>query len=426
MRSVTQDRFESHLTEARPHTGLPGEEFSQALLRGEDIVCFGSGKWYETPTVPEYTMVTFALHNRVLYVEPFVSLLNVLSFAWLRKKRPSLCWGLRQTNTGVVVFSPFPFALPFQHRSRLILRINTLILIWLVTRAMKRLHFRRPIVWIYLLRLAGIVGKLSEKAAVYDCIEDEEFFADAKRTKRTIRQLEDALCRQVDAVFVLNQQLYETKRHLNPVTIIAPAGVNVGHFGKAVLPDTPIPEDLQSLPRPIIGYFGQADPWKIDVDLLVHVARSRPNWSVVLVGHSYGIATDHRIQGLRNLLVLGTKPYTDIPGYLKAFDVCMLPLLLTDGTRNGTPLKLFEYLAAGKPIVSTDIPAAHLFPDLVHVSASHADFVPQVEAACAATSSDLVEQRLSAARENSWEKRAAIMGRVCKELNARSSYVGMP
>ena len=399
------------------------------LSSADDIVCFGSGQWFYVPSVPEYTMLEMAAMNRVLYVEPFVSILTVLQAKVMGKKsaafRPGFGWGIRWITPRLVVYTPPPIAIPFQHRFMWVLQINIAVLAWLVKRVMRRLKFTRPILWTYLFRLAGMVGRLSEKVAVYDCIEEEEFFAEGVETKQRVRQMEDDLCRRADAVFVLNEQLYRTKHHLNPRTIKAPAGVNIGHFGKASSTDTVIPKDLSVLSHPIIGYFGQVDPWKIDLELLAHVARLRPRWSIVLVGPPYEAADHPCIKGLTNLHILGAKPYEDIPGYLKGFDVCLLPFKVTDGTRNGTPLKLFEYLAAGKPIVSTDIPSAHLFPGLVYVGHSHDDFVNQVEQALSAADRQIVERRLNTARENSWGKRARIIGQVCMNIDRAGTHSGV-
>lgn len=402
---------------------------SPSLRLVEDIVCFGSGQWFFVPSVPEYTMCEMATMHRVLYVEPFVSILTVLRARMFRGKasafRPGFEWGIRSITPHLTVYTPPPIAMPFQHRFKWILHINVLILTWLVKRVMRRLEFVKPILWIYLFRLAGIVGRLSEKAVVYDCIEEEEFFAQGAETKRRVRQMEDELCRRADAVIVLNEQLYRTKCHLNPRTVRAPAGVNIGHFGKAVLTDTVIPQELSVLSRPIIGYFGQVDPWKIDLELLAHLARSRPSWSVVLVGPPYEAANNPCVKGLTNLHVLGAKPYEDIPGYLKGFDVCLLPFKITDGTRNGTPLKLFEYLAAGKPIVSTDIPSAHLFPGLVYVGHSYGNFLEHVDQALSAVDNMLVERRLNMARENSWEKRVRIVSQVFLEIDRAEANPGV-
>jgi len=392
--------------------GNPRSQISTelGLSPADDIVCFGSGEWFYVPSIPEYTMLEMATKHRVLYVEPFVSFLTVLQTRLFDKNaaafRPKVRWGLRQITPRLTVYTPPPLALPFQHRFAWILHINMIFLAWLVRRVMRRLGFSTPILWAYLFRLSGMVGRLSEKAVVYDCIEHDEHFVASEISKQTIRTLEESLCRKSDVVFVMNPQLHRLKGQWNPRTVIVPSGAKIAHFSKAADPATPIAAELMTLPRPIVGYFGQVDRWKIDFDLLIYLARRHPDWSVVLVGPvAPEVRGDARLASHRNVYFFGRQPYERIPCFLKGFDVCTMPFTPSENIELSSPLKLYEYLATGKPIVSVSFPAVEDFSEYVSIARSPEEFAAAVERAYAVDTHELACRRMREAEVHSWERR---------------------
>lgn len=381
------------------------------LRPADDIVCFGSGQWFYVPSIPEYTMLEMASKHRVLYVEPFVSLLTVLQARLLDKNaaafRPKVRWGFRQITSHLTVYTPPPLALPFQHRFAWILSVNMVLLAWMVRRVMRRLGFSRPILWACLFRLSGMVGRLSEKGVVYDCIEHDEHFVSSENGKRKVRALEESMCRKADVVFVMNPQLHRLKGRWNPHTVIVPSGVNIAHFSKAADPTTLIAEELASLPRPIVGYFGQVDRWKIDFDLLIYLAQRHPDWSLVLVGPvAPDVRGDARLARFRNIYFFDRQPYERIPCFLKGFDVCTMPFTPSENIELSSPLKLYEYLATGKPIVSVSFPAVEEFSDYVSIARSPEAFAAAVKEAYAGDTQELANRRMREAEAHSWERRA--------------------
>jgi glycosyltransferase involved in cell wall biosynthesis len=380
------------------------------LSSADDIVCFGSGQWFYVPSIPEYTMLEMASKHRVLYVEPFVSFLTVVQTRLFDKNaaafRPKVRWGLRRITSHLTVYTPPPLALPFQHRFEWILRINMVFLAWLVRGVMRRLGFSTPILWAYLFRLSGMVGRLSEKAVVYDCIEHDEHFVSSESGKRKVRALEERLCRKADVVFVMNPQLHHLKGQWNPRTVVVPSGAKIAHFSKAADPRTPIAEELAALPRPIVGYFGQVDRWKIDFDLLIYLTQRHPDWSLVFVGPvAPEVRGDARLTPLRNVYFFGRQPYERIPSFLKGFDVCTMPFTPSENIELSSPLKLYEYLATGKPIVSVPFPAVEEFSEYVSIARSSEAFAVAVEQAYTVDTQELASCRMREAEAHSWERR---------------------
>ncbi len=392
-----------------------------AELTNEHILCFGTGEWYGRPSVPEYTMSLLAQKNKVLYIEPFGSLLSLMHTAVAQKNKLRLRFGLKQHGENLFVYSPPPIGLPFQHRFHFVLRWNTRVLSWLVKRIMRKLEFAAPILWIYLFRLHGLIGRFAEKVAIYDCIEQDEALSGSTRMRKIVQELESRLCRQADIVFVITPELYEKKKKYNAATFVVRAGANYQHFRKATDEETSVPPELLQFKRPIIGYFGQIDPWKLDVQLLRYLACEHPEWSIVLMGPPYQGFRDELLKNCPNIHFIGAKPYETLPSYLKGFDVCLMPFLLNEVTLHGDHLKLYEYLAAGKPIVSTAVPSAKRFKELVWVSHSYEEFAQNVAKAYQQDTLTLRQRRVAAAVENGWDNRVATKSDIILRKMSRAN-----
>src|SRR5205823_13347203 len=156
-----------------------------------------------------------------------------------------------------------------------------------------------------------------------------------------------------DLVFVVSETLLETKRRLNANTWTSPHGVDFEHFRRAQDADLAAPDDAAGLPRPIIGYFGSLEKW-IDFELIDYLAEHRPQWTFLLVGRVAVPAG--RLSQRPNVRWLGRRPYESLPAYGKLFNAAIIPFRINQQTLHCNPLKLREYLAMGKPIVSVDFP----------------------------------------------------------------------
>jgi len=155
----------------------------------------------------------------------------------------------------------------------------------------------------------------------------------------------------------------------------------------------------------------------LDFDLLRSLALARPQWSFAFVGPVGRLADVDKIR-LPNVHLLGRKPYEDVPAYVKGFDVCLNPYLMDETAANCSPLKLYEYLASGRPVVSTDMPEARKFQDVVGIGETHAEILARLEEALGseATSPAAVARRLAAALPHSWDHRFANTEQVLEGL----------
>ncbi len=230
------------------------------------------------------------------------------------------------------------------------------------------------VLWLYTPAAVPFLDLLGPDLVVYDVMDELRAF---KYVPPRLVQQEQELLARADLVFTGGPSLHAARRDRHPDIHLFPSGVDRAHFARALEPDLPLPPAVRDLPRPIIGYFGVIDE-RLDLDLLARVAAARPTWSWVLIGPVLKIE-ERALPRLPNLHYLGKRDYAELPAYLKAFDVAMLPFARNEATRSISPTKTLEYLAAHKPIVSTPIrDVIALYGEVVRVAESA--FVAAVEA----------------------------------------------
>ncbi|MEW6734117.1 MAG: glycosyltransferase [Acidobacteriota bacterium] len=382
------------------------------MLSGEDIICFAND-WDADPLSKKHIMTLLAKHNRILWINSIGNRNPTLSNGDLHriiKKVFQFVGGLRQVQQNIWTFTPI--LLPF-HGS-LIARIFNLYFLTATIRLLcLRLGFRNPITWTFVPTSADVVGHLGEKLILYHCVDEYSQFSDA--SQQTIAQIEEKLLRKSDLVIVSANKLYQTKRSINPKTYLIQHGVDVEHFAQACDTSLAIAEDIAYLPHPIIGFHGLIASW-IDLELIEQIARIHPDWSIVLLGKIQSHDGNRRFdQRLKNIYCLGHQDYTALPSFCKAFDVAIIPFVVNELTLNANPLKMREYLAAGLPVVSTNIPEAQALGKLVSIATDRSDFIHQIEVIL---TQDQVGPRLARSRQmhsESWQTRVAEISAIVQQ-----------
>ena len=256
-----------------------------------------------------------------------------------------------------------------------------------------------------------VFGRLGERGTVYFCMDD--FLHLPGISVEMIGPLEERLLRRVDAVVATAEVLTHSKRPSSGEVHYLPQGVNFEHFATP----RPVPLELAALPRPMVGFAGGVSEC-CDLDLINRLAVAYSGGSVVLVGPITIPA--ERLEAIRrpNVHLLGPRAYADLPGYVQAFDVGIIPYLLNDWTRAVDPLKLLEYLAAGLPVVTTPLPEAQKYRDAVRV-ADDGDFVAAVGAACRDGGPEDRAKRIALAQRNSWVERARVFSGILDGVRRR-------
>jgi glycosyltransferase involved in cell wall biosynthesis len=244
---------------------------------------------------------------------------------------------------------------------------------------------------------------------VYHCVD--EIKAAPGMPRDAIERSEAELICRADVVFVTAPRLAESRCRLNPNTHYLPNVADYGHFSKSLEPTTLIPDDLARISEPRIGFVGAISTYKLDFNLLVRVAQAHPEWSIVLIGQVGEGDPWTDISGLRsisNIHLLGPRPYAMLPAYLRGLRVGLLPNRLNDYTASMFPMKFFEYLAAGLPVVSTDLPALRDYADVAMLAQTPQEFIEAIESALAKRGPEL-ENRLARAKQHTYASRMDAM-----------------
>ena len=274
---------------------------------------------------------------------------------------------------------------------------------------MKWLHVRPEIMWTYNPLTVELLSLSKFGVVIYHCVD--EMKAVPGMPVEVVVRAEHELVRCADVIFTTAPRLAEDRRRLNSNTYYHGNVADYDHFSKALDPLTKIPDDLVAIPEPRLGFVGAVSGYKVDFALLRKLAEAHPEWSIVLIG-KIGEGdpwTDvSELRGLRNLHLLGPRPYSELPCYLRGVQVALLPNLLNEYTASMFPMKFFEYLAAGLPVVSVNLPALRDHSDVALVTSTPDEFICAVEAALAKRGPSL-EARLSRAQRNTYASRTELM-----------------
>ena len=375
------------------------------------VVCLSTSNWYPFPTRKQHVMSRLS-SAQVLYFDPPVTLIAPLKDRRTFKRLFAFLKAPQKPQENISVYA-LPPVLPFYNKVRLINRINQACIARFVRKKMKKHGFENPVVWCYSPMSADAVEKIPHSAVVYDCVDRHSAYKGLINVD-TVNTMEAELCRKADQVMTTAIGLFDTLSGYNPGAVMLPNGVNFEHFNK-VCEGLPVPEDMKDLPRPIIGFSGMLQEC-IDYDKIELVARERPEWSVVLVGGSMpGVNLDH-LKKYPNIHFLGMKKYDDMPAYLGAFDVCLNVFRSGDLAKDVSPLKFYEYMASGKPVVTTPQPEQVLgYNDAVYISYGEADFIAKCEQALSEPDSTRHDLRVAYGKACSWDSRVREIEALMKE-----------
>lgn len=267
-------------------------------------------------------------------------------------------------------------------------------------------EFDSPILWIYdPMAVSAYVGHLDERLVVYDCMDELSQF---KGAPAELADREQSLLRHADVVFCGGRKMREKRLPLNPNCHFYGTGVDIAHFGQARSKETAVAPEIAALRGPVLGYFGVIDE-RIDYELLAKLADARSDWHVVMVGPVAKVDPAHFPQR-PNLHFIGGRTYDQLPAITKGFSVALMPFALNAATEFINPTKALEYMAAGRPVVSTAINEVKSnFSSVARVGKSHAEFINWCIREVETPSLSRIAAGLTLAAENTWEAIVAKM-----------------
>ncbi len=275
-----------------------------------------------------------------------------------------------------------------------------------VRKVARSLGFRAPVLWLNPHAAVHMLGRMGERAVVYDITDDWEEMNQPPNLKAEISAQDARLGAAADAVIVCSAALLAAKEaKFQRRAHLIPNGVDAEHYRTVADPGLPVPSRAGPWAKPVLGYTGTVHPERVDVALVAALAERFAHGSIVLIGPDLlDAAGRRRLARHKNIHLVGAVPYREIPDWMRAFDVCIVPHLVTTFTESLNPIKLWEYLAAGKPIVSTPVAGFRDYPGLVRLADDADSFAREVDAALAEDGA-LVGARRAEARKHSWSGR---------------------
>jgi len=390
------------------------------VLRGRDIVCVGFADWdTDLWTNQHHLMSRLARENRVLFVESLGLRQPQLAGRDVRRIMRRLRRGSAPARAvdGLHVLSPLVVPL---HRFAVVRALNRRLLPWLVRRAVRRLGIERPILWAYVPQAETLLDTLDPSLVVYHCVDD--IAAQPGIDGASFRAAETRFATRADLVLASAPSLAERMRAINGNVLFAPNVADTTLFARALEPGSVDPA-IEALPHPRIVFTGAVVATKLDVPLLVELARARPQWSFALVG-PVGVGdprTDvSALAAEPNVHLLGRRVYDELPGVLRGADAGLIPYARNELTNGIFPMKVYEYLAAGLPVAATQLPSIVGVAE-VATAPDAAGLAALLDDALAGDDPARRAERSRAAEAHSWDARLAEIANVIAALDAQRS-----
>jgi hypothetical protein len=396
------------------------------MLEGRDLLFISTMDFGRIWGSREVYASRMAERNRVFFVNPHYGPEQILRRRWIRELRRKQATGIEEITPHLHVLTP-PLALPGARYSRRIDAWNQDRLTAWIRKVLAPYRLDRPILWIYPPWADRLVDSFDESMALYFCI-DRFSAATEGRKKRIIDDSERQLVERVDLVIAITRHL---ERHLaalcgqrTPLELIY-NGAPIEEILKRMKCEEAIPPDISHIPAPRIGFMGSVNA-KVDLALIRDVARLRPDWHWVFVGLVAVEELDPSLladlRRLANVHLLGPRPRETLISYERHFTVSTIPLHVNQWTINIRPLKFPEYLAIGRPIISTPLPELSEYGDNVAFAVGAQQWIEAIEKALAAGGDESAgARRIRCAAAFSWESRFAMIENLIQRFEKRDN-----
>lgn len=385
-------------------------------MKSNDIVLLSTADW-DNPfwTNKQHVAVELSsLGYKVFYIDSIglrAPSFNKKDMSRVFKRVSKLFSTPKQKRENLWVWSPV--TLPW-NKYKLIRSFNKLYLKWMINFWTRYLKFKDKIMWTYNPLTKRLVDVSDYKTLVYHCVD--EIKAQPGMPVAILEEAESELIKDADFVFVTSQNLYESRKKINTNTFYHSNVADFNHFNKSLTEDFPRPIDIKDIHGPILGFIGAISSYKVNFDLLSYIASSRPDYQIVLIGlvgegdpeTDISILIKHK-----NIHLIGPKSYNELPAYLKYFDVALLPNMINSYTDSMFPMKFFEYLSAGKNVVSVNLKAIQAFKEYVSISSTNDDFIADIDNILLGNSISL-DKRLELAKQFTYHERTRKMLELIK------------
>lgn len=378
----------------------------------DGVVCFGSQDWWyhNRGHIDMQLMRRYARNVTTIYVNSIVMQKPRLGahsdfMAKVVRKAKSIFNGLKPTDVGFWAYSPF--SMPVHHIDWL-RPLNRIGLNGQLRVVSHKLGVRHPIVWVACPAACDVAMKMKKIALVYQRTDRFEEFPNVDQ--EVIKRYDSTMKAAADLTLFVNRPLFDEERHECKKAFYLDHGVDFELFAGAA-DDPVVPDDMANTPRPIVGFHGSFGKHTTDFELIRKVAELVPEYVFVFVGPK--VPECESLEGTQNIKMLGQRDYEMIPHYAKCFDVTIMPWCQNRWIEACNPIKLKEYLALGKPIVSTPFPELQKYRNVVYQAVTPEAFAGAIRTALAEDNAERIAARRQAVEKASWDSKAGI---VLREL----------
>ncbi len=380
-----------------------------------DIVWYLSGDW---ETDHRRQMITSFAKNMLpfgkilcvnrpvcLITGPFLKMKKF--FQWFKGRL-----GLRQISDNLYTCTPFVLIHDqIALKSRILAYLNKRLLSFTLSRVINKISFkgRFRLSWVYVPSQVDYTGLVGDSKYIYECFDNYSEFEFGFMNNRQVAYYDRILTRDAFMVFNTARRLYEEKVKVNPSSYYIPNAVNLDLFTTTAKQNNGIPYDMKNLQHPIVGFIGNVDSNFVDCDLIEYIVSVNPSFSFVFIGKINKSKEVDVFLKRPNVYYLGYKKYEDIPSYVLSFDVGIIPFKINEITRCLNPLKIYEYMAVGCPVLATEIPELKTFSNLISIANSNDKFDFNLKKVVSSDLSKLKERLLNEAKQHTWDSRTTEM-----------------
>ncbi|MDQ6862408.1 MAG: glycosyltransferase [Thermoproteota archaeon] len=333
-----------------------------------NVICLSDVAWNFLWQRQHQLLSRFPKDCKILYVEPSfwkALVLRIINFC-SHIKTPA-------TNHNEIIVKSIP-TIPFVDRSTAFRKINDSIIIHIMRSFVQKYDLSKSLLIIYNPRFSCVLGKLKESLSCYEIIDEKMEF---EAIPQWLEINHEFLIRNANLITVSSNILHKrVSAERRNDTFLIGNGADISHFKRSML-DIEIPLDIRSIKNPILGYTGAIGEW-FDFALLEYILKTLPNIEVVLIGWAFNkqrLTITRLRRTYPNLHFMGRRSYDLLPNYVKAFAACIIPFRVYKLTEAVNPTKLYEYLAAGKPVISTALPELAIYKQAIYVAKNYSEFL---------------------------------------------------
>jgi len=403
------------------------------MIKGRDIIVMGIQPWdIEIGSNCKNIALEFAKNNRVLYVNPPMvrSTMNRDKNRENIQKRIKIKKGLKPdlVEIGTNLWNLYPKTMVESINwigahaiFKVLNKRNARFYTNNIKSATERLNFKNVILFNDSSMFLGLHLRKFLQPDIY-VYYMRDYLVKVPYWQKHGERLEPEVVKDADVLTTNSEFFSEFGLQYNPHSYMVGQGCEVSHFSDAD-DAIKIPDEFKDIPTPVIGYVGSLTTLRLDIELLEHMAEERKNWSIVLVGPEDEDFKNSDLHNFPNVYFLGRKNESELPNYVKGFDVAMNPQLSNNLTIGNYPRKIDEYLAMGKPIIATQTKAMQMFKECVYLCASKEEYITLTEKALAENSPEFEKKRINFAKSHTWTNNvSAIYDAIIKATKHRIKW----